>query len=141
VGPEVAVGESVLEDDIPQVELAIANERLDRAGPPFAAERPKRPQWHDGRPTLDFLTGNEVAHHGVETANGNLWPFLEAGSSHLELTHVPLRLEGKSSNVIREVHRGEVRVAMVERAFIEVEEDRRGVGGGRIVLGGLHGGP
>src|SRR5262249_35869972 len=92
VGPELAVGEAILEYDIPQVELAIANERPDRARTPFAAERPKRPQGHDGRPTLDFLAGNEVAQHGVEPAHGDLRPFLQAGPSHLELADVPLRL-------------------------------------------------
>src|SRR5262249_19254345 len=67
VGPERTVGEAVLEDDIPQIELAVADVRLDSARPPFAFERPERPHGHDSRPTLDLLARDEVAQHGVES--------------------------------------------------------------------------
>src|SRR5512135_3704384 len=141
VGPEAAVGEVVFEEDIPQVELAIADERLDGARAPFPTNEAERPQGHDCRPTLDVFAGHEVGERDVVALHGDLGLVPQAGPGHLEFTDVPLRLEREAAVIVGQVDCAEEAVALVDRALVEVEEDGRGVGGGLVILGGLHRGP
>src|SRR5262249_5165608 len=108
---------------IPQIELAVANERLNRARTPFAAQGAERPQRHDGRAALDLFAGHEVRERGVEATHGYLGLLVQAGPGHLELAGVPLRLEREAAVIVGQVYRAEEAVALVDRALIEVEED------------------